>query len=212
MPASHRLVECDPPLSPDSCDDSPPVRAGGRFGSTGLVGSGASRVARAAAGVGVGRTYSSLSTALGGDEPAKPGISITVHAPRMAGRLFASSHAPSAREARGSSAGAHGRGFVDSGASELLDTITQLTEYTGRQKAPPAWADDGAIVGIQGGTLAVRKVVDTLAEAGVPLSAVRVLGATRAPRPRARVARAPLRSPRRRCAATRSRCQAWPQG
>lgn len=68
------------------------------------------------------------------------------------------------------SSGVIGRGFVPQ--SEVLLALETLTEYTGRQRPLPAWADEGAIVGVQGGSDVVRRVVRVLHEAGVPLSAV----------------------------------------
>jgi alpha-glucosidase len=68
------------------------------------------------------------------------------------------------------SLGLIGRGFVPQ--SEVLLALETLTEYTGRQRPLPAWADEGAIVGVQGGSDVVRRVVRVLHEAGVPLSAV----------------------------------------
>ena len=44
--------------------------------------------------------------------------------------------------------------------------------YAGRQRPLPAWADAGAIIGIQGGTTQVRQVTRRLLEAGVPIAAL----------------------------------------
>lgn len=46
--------------------------------------------------------------------------------------------------------------------SSLLSLITEITAYTGRMKALPAWTQTGAIVGMQGGTEVVLKNLDKL--------------------------------------------------
>lgn len=50
--------------------------------------------------------------------------------------------------------------------------VRSYTEYAGRMKPLPGWVDRGAIVGIQGGTAAVRTQVSALQAADVPLAGV----------------------------------------
>jgi alpha-glucosidase len=47
-------------------------------------------------------------------------------------------------------------------ASTLLDCITEVTAYTGRMAPLPGWTQDGAIIGLQGGTSVVNSIVDQL--------------------------------------------------
>lgn len=42
----------------------------------------------------------------------------------------------------------------------MLDLVTEITEYTGRMQALPAWTQNGAIIGMEGGTEAVRETVE----------------------------------------------------
>ncbi len=52
------------------------------------------------------------------------------------------------------------------------ELIRAYTQYAGRMKPLPHWVDDGAIVGIQGGTDTVLARVAALRAAGVPLAGV----------------------------------------
>ena len=52
------------------------------------------------------------------------------------------------------------------------DLIREYTEYSGRMRALPEWVHEGAIVGIQGGTQRVQKLVEQLGKEGAPLAAV----------------------------------------
>lgn len=62
------------------------------------------------------------------------------------------------------------RGQIVHGKSPL-ELLERYTEYSGRMKELPAWIHEGAIVGMQGGTAAVRAVRDKLKAAGTPVSA-----------------------------------------
>ena len=157
--------------------------SGGRFGSTGRVGGARRAGAAAASGSEASASAASIASSVGG-------VAISVHASSMAGRIVAAVVAalPSDGGARDPPATADGPpppppaavasasdgsergGFV--AVSEGLQAIRSLTEYTGRQAELPPWADDGVIVGVQGGTSAVRAVVSALSAAGVPLVAV----------------------------------------
>lgn len=53
----------------------------------------------------------------------------------------------------------------------MLDLVEAYTEYSGRMKALPDWINEGAIVGVQGGTEKVRGVWDQLQEYDTPISA-----------------------------------------
>jgi sulfoquinovosidase len=52
------------------------------------------------------------------------------------------------------------------------DLLRAYTRYAGRMRPLPEWVDRGAIVGIQGGTAAVRAAVAQLRDAGVALAGV----------------------------------------
>lgn len=54
----------------------------------------------------------------------------------------------------------------------MLDVIDQLGDLIGRPKRPPSWAFEGPWISAQGGTAAVRAVVDQLAAESVPYSAI----------------------------------------
>ncbi len=53
-----------------------------------------------------------------------------------------------------------------------LDLIEAYTEYAGRMRALPDWINNGAVVGVQGGTSVVRAKLDKLRQAEVPLAAL----------------------------------------
>ncbi|GAA4391265.1 alpha-glucosidase [Tsukamurella soli] len=53
-----------------------------------------------------------------------------------------------------------------------LDLIETYTGIAGRMRRLPDWVDDGAIVCAQGGTEVVRKLITTLADAHIPVSAL----------------------------------------
>jgi alpha-glucosidase len=55
--------------------------------------------------------------------------------------------------------------------STPLEQLSLFTDYAGRMRALPAWTQQGAIIGMQGGTGRVYQVLDQLDEAGVPLAA-----------------------------------------
>jgi alpha-glucosidase len=63
------------------------------------------------------------------------------------------------------------RGGILSGTSPL-NLISEYTKFSGRMRPLPAWANQGAIVGIQGGESFVRKTVAKLESQGVPISAI----------------------------------------
>ena len=52
-----------------------------------------------------------------------------------------------------------------------LELIERFTDYAGRMPEPPAWVDEGAIVGMQGGTERVRAVWQQLSDHGAPVAA-----------------------------------------
>ena len=54
--------------------------------------------------------------------------------------------------------------------NSLLEVLQLQTTYTGRMREPPAWFDQGCIVGAQGGTDAVMNVIDILSEADMPVA------------------------------------------
>ena len=62
------------------------------------------------------------------------------------------------------------RGRILYGESPL-DLIESYTLYSGRMRALPAWIQQGAIIGMQGGTEKVREVYAKLSELGTPLAA-----------------------------------------
>jgi alpha-glucosidase len=53
-----------------------------------------------------------------------------------------------------------------------LDLITTITESTGRPRKLPSWSQTGAVVGLEGGTENVTKLVSKLQQAGVPIAGV----------------------------------------
>ncbi|KAJ5900099.1 hypothetical protein N7495_004843 [Penicillium taxi] len=57
-------------------------------------------------------------------------------------------------------------------ASDILDGITKLTDYTGRMSELPEWVDTGAILGIQGGQTKVNKIVDQGLNLSCPVAGV----------------------------------------
>ena len=119
-------------VASSSCQDSG-MLLGGRFGSIGHVGT-------------------------RGEEA----VAVTVHSPRLRGRLFGA--APTVRDE-----GEKG-GFV--AASRHLAAVESLTAFVGRQRPLPEWADKGAIIGLQGGTEHVRAITEQLQQAGVPIAAL----------------------------------------
>ena len=50
--------------------------------------------------------------------------------------------------------------------------VESLTAQSGRMQRPPAWSQQGAIVGLQGGTEIVRPIVDKALKDGVPVKGV----------------------------------------
>lgn len=62
-------------------------------------------------------------------------------------------------------------GFVFKEES-MLDLVGRITENTGRQDLMPEWTQKGAIVGLEGGTDNVTKIVNSLYEAGVPMAGI----------------------------------------
>lgn len=54
----------------------------------------------------------------------------------------------------------------------LLEATGALTKITGRQPELPAWVNDGAILGIQGGQDFVEEVIQDALNAGLPLASV----------------------------------------
>ena len=89
-------------------------------------------------------------------------FAIGVRGPAIRGRLLAPAAPYDAPTERGA--------FV--GASAHLGVVSALTEYTGRMAPLPPFADDGAILGLQGGAAGVSATVDRVRAAGVPTVAV----------------------------------------
>ena len=57
-------------------------------------------------------------------------------------------------------------------SAQPLGAVSALTRYTGRMQRPPRWSQEGAILGLQGGTQTVRALVDQALEADVPVAGV----------------------------------------
>ncbi|KAJ5354368.1 uncharacterized protein N7496_012801 [Penicillium cataractarum] len=57
-------------------------------------------------------------------------------------------------------------------ASNMLNGITMLTEYTGRMPELPTWVDSGAVLGIQGGQAKVNRIVEQGLRQDCPIAAV----------------------------------------
>ena len=55
-------------------------------------------------------------------------------------------------------------------SDSMLRAIEAVTEITGRQHGLPQWTQQGAIVGLEGGTANVTEIVDTMYAAGVPMA------------------------------------------
>lgn len=56
--------------------------------------------------------------------------------------------------------------------SSMLDLIEGFTQFTGRMKALPDWLNEGAIIGLQGGTERVQSVWQQVKDAGTPVAAL----------------------------------------
>ena len=64
---------------------------------------------------------------------------------------------------------------IDAGlisAESPLGIIEEYTQHSGRMDPLPDWSQDGAVIGMQGGTKKVGAIVDSLLDHGVPISAV----------------------------------------
>jgi alpha-glucosidase (family GH31 glycosyl hydrolase) len=59
-----------------------------------------------------------------------------------------------------------------SACSQLLDCVSNYTQYSGRMRALPQWTQKGAIVGLQGGAERVLKHYQALKQAGTPIAAL----------------------------------------
>ncbi|GLI75954.1 hypothetical protein PoHVEF18_004220 [Penicillium ochrochloron] len=57
-------------------------------------------------------------------------------------------------------------------ASNMLNGISMLTEYTGRMPELPNWVDSGAVLGIQGGQTKVNQIVEQGLRQDCPVAAV----------------------------------------
>ena len=57
-------------------------------------------------------------------------------------------------------------------AGSPLDAVTEITAVTGRMAPLPEWVQKGAVVGLEGGTVAVQNLTSKVLAAGVPLVAV----------------------------------------
>lgn len=56
------------------------------------------------------------------------------------------------------------------GGEGTLEAITEVTEITGRMAPLPAWTQEGAILGIQGGTTLARERYEAIRDAGAPIA------------------------------------------
>ena len=56
--------------------------------------------------------------------------------------------------------------------SRSISCDVSLVEVTGRLQAIPKWVDEGAIVGLEGGSDAVLAAIDTLDQGHVPVAGV----------------------------------------
>ncbi len=56
--------------------------------------------------------------------------------------------------------------------TSLLELIERFTEYSGRMRALPNWLNEGAVIGVQGGTAKVNGILDELGRRGTPLAGV----------------------------------------
>lgn len=56
--------------------------------------------------------------------------------------------------------------------NSMLELIQRFTDYTGRMRPLPAWFNEGAIVGMQGGTDKVNAVLTELERRGTPVAGV----------------------------------------
>ena len=59
----------------------------------------------------------------------------------------------------------------------MLDCITEITEYTGRMQSLPQWTQQGAIIGLEGGTQDVLNKLESIQQVkrgniSVPISGV----------------------------------------
>ncbi|XP_078489149.1 sulfoquinovosidase-like [Ciona intestinalis] len=57
-------------------------------------------------------------------------------------------------------------------ASTWVDLVGKLTSFFGRQPVPPKWLNNGAVIGLQGGSDRVISIHNSLREKGVDISAV----------------------------------------
>jgi alpha-glucosidase (family GH31 glycosyl hydrolase) len=62
-------------------------------------------------------------------------------------------------------------GRILAGAT-MLDLIERFTEYTGRMRPLPDWFNEGAILGLQGGTARVNGILDELKKRRTPVAGV----------------------------------------
>ena len=107
-------------------------------------------------------------------------VVISLHAAAMRGRLFAPAPrragAEAAAEAGGEAGAEAGAGGAGAGGFEAegpgLRALESLTSFVGRQRPLPEWADQGVILGLQGGAEKVLGVVRGSEEAGVPVTGV----------------------------------------
>lgn len=63
----------------------------------------------------------------------------------------------------------HGRIFA---GDSMLDLVEQITEVTGRMRPLPRWSQEGAVIGLEGGTKMVAEIVEKMWKLGTPIKGV----------------------------------------
>ena len=116
--------------------------------------------------------FSGGSYGAAGRDESRHLVAISLHAAAMRGRLFA----PAPRRARAEAGTEAGAGGAGAGGFEAegpgLRALEGLTSFVGRQQPLPEWADQGVILGLQGGADKVLAVVRASQQAEVPVTGV----------------------------------------
>ena len=100
-----------------------------------------------------------------GSSAAPSTVALTAHAARLDGKLLAP-----ACDGGGGGGGGGGEGGRFVARSTHLAVLESLTEFTGRMQPLPEWADEGAILGLQGGDATVMRRYEQLKAGGVPIA------------------------------------------